>query len=315
MLNPESAEERRHRILDKIVPAVDVRPFIGGTFTAASSSASFRVIDPMTEKPLVEMPAAQAEDVARAVTAARTAFDQGPWPRMAPAERAAHLHRLAALIERDVERLSMIEAVDTGKRLKGDAGGTCRTPPRSTATTPNGSPGWAATTGPTGNVRIHTRQEPVGVVAAIVPWNFPFACTAWKLAPALAAGCTVVVKPPERAPLSAQALAALVVEAGFPPGVVNVVSGLGETAGAALTADARIDKISFTGGTETARAIAGVSARRLPHLTVELGGKSPNVIFADADLDVAVAGTIDAMFDVSGQNCCAGSRSRPAAGL
>jgi aldehyde dehydrogenase (NAD+) len=306
----QDAVSRRSYVINKIIPSLDKRPFINGEFVDSIGIGKIKVFDPMTEKVLTEMPLALLHDIESAVSAARAAFDFGPWPRLHPRERAAILLKLAALIERDTEDLALLESTDTGKRIAGIRSWDI----------PNAAEvyryyaGWADkisgdVLADIGSVSVYTRREPVGVCAAIIPWNFPFPCIAWKIAPALATGCTVVVKPPERAPLSAQALANLVQEAGFPPGVVNIVMGQGEVAGAALIADPRVDKITFTGDTITAQSIVRSSAAHLPRLTMELGGKSPNVILPDADLDAAVTGAIDAMFSVQGQNCCAGSRT------
>ncbi|GGO99668.1 aldehyde dehydrogenase family protein [Wenjunlia tyrosinilytica] len=310
MTRETPADVRRNQVVSSLIPALDLRPFIDGGFRDPVSSAELTDLDPTTERTLAVLPTAGPRDVDAAVGAARTAFDEGPWPRMTAQERADTLERFAALIERDAERLSLLEATDTGKRLAGVRGWDVPQSlevyryyaraalEREPSTQPD-----------VGTARVVVCAVPVGVCAAITPWNFPFACISWKIAPALAAGCTVVVKPPERAPLSAQALAALATEAGFPPGVFNVVTGVGDVAGRALAADPRVDKITFTGSVDTARSIVAGSTSRMPRLTLELGGKGANVVMADCDLDAAVAGTIDAMFDVAGQNCCAGSRT------
>lgn len=306
-----AAELRRHVTVD-IVPSLDTRVFVGGDFRDPDGSGVIADIDPTTGAVLADVPAGGAVEADWAVTAARQAFDEGPWPRMAPSERAAVLSRLADLIDRDRERLSLLEATDTGKRLAGVRGWDV---PQSAevyryyaAVVADGEDSGRRLPD-VGGAAVTLCREPVGVCAALIPWNFPFACMSWKIAPALAVGCTVVVKPPERAPLSAHALAGLVVEAGFPPGVVNVVSGTGRSAGHALVSDPRIDKITFTGSAETARSIVSASVHRMPRMTLELGGKGANIVMADCDLDAAVAGTIDAAFDVAGQNCCAGSRT------
>ncbi|MFI9583131.1 aldehyde dehydrogenase family protein [Streptomyces sp. NPDC052236] len=310
MTSKASATELRDRVVSSLIPGLDLRPFIAGEFTDPVGSGEITDTDPMTERTLAVLPAAGPADVDAALTAARAAFDQGPWPRMTAQERADTLDRFAALIERDTERLSLLEATDTGKRLAGVRGWDV---PQSAEVYRYYAQAMlqARTTSmpKVGEASVFVRRVPVGVCAAIIPWNFPFACISWKIAPALAAGCTVVIKPAERAPLSAQALAALAAEAGFPPGVVNVVLGTGDVAGRALVADPRVDKITFTGSQETARSIVAGSASRMPRLTLELGGKGANVVMADCDLDAAVDGTITAMFDVQGQNCCAGSRT------
>lgn len=306
---PADVAERRDLAMAEIAPRVDVRPFIAGDHAEPSTDVTLDVIDPGTERRIVEVPAAQRADVDKAVAAARLAFDDGPWPKMSPAERAACLVRLAELIERDLDELALLESLDTGKLFNGvrgwDINNAAQTyryyAERATKTSGEVLPA-------VGSVGVETRREPIGVCAAIIPWNFPFACVAWKAAPALAAGCTIVIKAAERAPLSTQALGARVAEAGFPPGVVNIVTGVGEVAGEALVSDPRIDKISFTGSTETARAITRASAWRIPQITTELGGKGPNAVFPDADLDEAAAAAVDGAFGLAGQNCCAASR-------
>ena len=310
MTLPSDAEGRRRYVIDNIIPSLDLRPFIGGKFVDSVGNDTLHVIDPTTELPLAEMPSASAEDVKRAVGAAREAFDNGPWHRLHPRQRAAALLRLSDLIEHNLEELALLESTDVGKRISGVRAWDI----------PNAAEvyryysGWAdkivgEVLPDAGGLRLCTYREPVGVCAAIMPWNFPFPCMAWKLGPALAAGCTVVVKSAERAPLSAQYLARLISEAGIPPGVINIVAGEGKVAGAALVEDYRIDKITFTGDVETAKTIIRASAVHLPRLTMELGGKNPNIILADADLDAAVNGAVGAMFSVAGQDCGAGSRT------
>jgi aldehyde dehydrogenase (NAD+) len=310
MASSTTAADRRDRFHKHLAPALDVRPYINGRFVDASDGTLLQVNDPMTGSRLLDVVEATSDVVGAAVAAARTAFDDGPWPRMHPRERGEYLFALANLIDRDLEDLVLVEAIDTGKRYLGVQGWDV----------PNAAEvyryyaGWSdkvigEVLPSSEGLLIYSRTEPVGVCAAIIPWNFPFPCTSWKIGPALAAGCTVVIKPSDRAPLSGHMLAKLVDEVGFPPGVVNVVSGRGEVTGAALVSDTRVDKISFTGDIATARRIVTGSMARLPRLTLELGGKNPNVVFADADLDRAVPGTIEAIFSVSGQNCCSGSRT------
>lgn len=307
---PTSPAMRRRIVQEEILPDLDLRPFIGGEFVNPSSNKVLKVIDPMTQQTLAEVPSASLADVDTAVSAARKAFDDGVWSDMHPRERAKFLYRLADLIERDLTKLALLEAADAGKRYRGVLGWDI----------PNAAEvyryyaGWADKTpgmllpSPSG-LEILTRREPIGVCAAIVPWNFPFPGMAWKIGPALAAGCTVIVKSAERAPLSAQYLAQLVQEAGFPKGVVNIICGVGTETGRILVSDTRIDKITFTGATATAQDILTTSRTHLPHVTFELGDKTPNVICEDADLDVAVAAAVNAMFNVSGQNCCGASRT------
>ncbi|GAA4996700.1 aldehyde dehydrogenase family protein [Yinghuangia aomiensis] len=304
-----SASLLRSHVVSTIIPGLDLRPYIGDGFADPVGQQTIAVSDPMTRRTLTNMPEAGPEDVEAAVAAARAAFDTGPWPRMPARERAAALERLADGVERAAGTLALLEATDTGKVLAGvrawdipQAAAALRFYARQVLEADE------IRVSATGDRSVRLTHVPVGVCAAVIPWNFPFACTAWKIAPILAAGCTVVVKSAERAPLSVQALAGLVVEAGFPPGVVNIVAGRGETTGWYLTADPRIDAVTFTGSTATARAVVGASLRRLPRTVLELGGKGSTLVFADCDVDDAVAGTLEAAFDCAGQSCCAGSR-------
>ncbi len=308
-MNISAPEDRRRRVAESVLPGLDLRPFIGGKYVDAATDAMRRVTDPYTNAPLVDMPDCGPEDVSRAVTAAREAFDDGHWSRLAPDDRAACLLKLADLIDQHHDDLALLESSDVGKPISGTIGWDIS----NAATMYRYYAGLAQEavrdSDIPGSKRAYQHREPLGVVAALVPWNFPFPCISWKIGPALAAGCCVVLKSAERAPLSAQALARLALEAGFPPGVVNVVMGAGPSAGAALVADGRVDAISFTGGTATASALVEGSAKHLPRLTLELGGKGANVVWSDADFDQAVAGTVVGMFDVAGQNCCASSRT------
>jgi aldehyde dehydrogenase (NAD+) len=309
MNRPTEARARREYVKSSLLPREDLRPFINGRFVDPHSEHLWAVIDPMTTETLAEMPSADAVDVSNAVDAAYAAFHNGPWRRMHPRERAAKLLKLADLIEAEIEDLALLESADVGKRIAGVRAWDI----------PNAAEvyryyaGWAdkvegLTLPDVGDVRVNTYREPVGVCAAIMPWNFPFPCLAWKIAPALAVGCTVVVKSAERAPLSAQALARLCQAADIPAGVVNIVMGEGVTAGAALVRDGRIDKISFTGSGATAQGIIRSSAANMTRLSLELGGKSPHVIFEDADIQAAASNAAAGMFGVAGQDCGAGSR-------
>jgi phenylacetaldehyde dehydrogenase len=250
------------------------------------------------------------EDVDRAVRAARRAFESGPWPEQTASARGRLLWKLADLLEANADELAELESLDNGKPrvvaraadvplsvdcLRYMAGWATKL---EGATIPISVPGHVA----------WTLREPVGVVGQIIPWNFPLLMAAWKLGPALATGCTVVLKPAEQTPLSALRLAELVCEAGYPAGVVNVVTGYGETAGAALAAHPGVDKVAFTGSTEVGRLIVQAAAGNLKKVSLELGGKSPNVVLADADLDAAIDGAANAIFFNHGQCCCAGSR-------
>jgi phenylacetaldehyde dehydrogenase len=249
------------------------------------------------------------EDINRAVKAARKAFDGGPWPEMSASERGRLIWKLGDLIEQHLEEFAQIESLDNGKPLS-----VARV-----ADVPLAvdlfryMAGWA--TKIEGNTipfstkfHAYTRREPVGVVGQIIPWNFPLLMAAWKLGPALATGCTVVLKPAEQTPLSALLLAELIAEAGFPNGVVNVVPGYGETAGAALALHPDVDKVAFTGSTEVGKLILQAAAGNLKKVSLELGGKSPNILFADADMQASIPGAANAIFFNHGQCCCAGSR-------
>ena len=288
-----------------------VRPMlIGGRFVEAASGKSFETWDPATGEVLARVAEGDREDVERAVTAARRAFESGPWPAATASERGRLLWKLADLVEAHADEFAQLESLDNGKPvaiagaadvplavdcLRYMAGWATKL---EGATIPISVPGHVA----------WTLREPVGVVAQIIPWNFPLLMAAWKLGPALASGCTVVLKPAEQTPLSALRLAELVCEAGYPDGVVNVVPGFGETAGAALAAHPGVDKVAFTGSTEVGKLIVQAAAGNLKKVSLELGGKSPNVILADADVDAAIAGAAHAIFFNHGQCCCAGSR-------
>jgi phenylacetaldehyde dehydrogenase len=250
-------------------------------------------------------------DVDAAVSAARRAFESGPWSRMVPAERARLMWRLANLIEENAAELAELESLNNGKRLAAsrhsDVVGSIDVL-RYTA-------GWATKiTGETinlsapGNFHAYTVREPIGVVGQIIPWNSPLMMAAWKIAPALATGCTVVLKPAEQTPLTALRLGELIQEAGIPDGVINIITGFGETAGAAIAAHPGIDKVAFTGSGETGHIILKAAAGNLKKVSLELGGKSPVIVFPDADLSVAVPGASSAIFRNSGQVCAAGSR-------
>ncbi len=281
---------------------------IDGEWTAAASRQSFACVDPYTEESWGRVPKADASDVDRAVCAARTAFDSGRWPQTPPARRAALLRKLAGLIEENAARLAVCQTRENGKLLSEMLPGS-----GVLAAACHYFAGLAETeSGKTislsyPNVTGYTVREPIGVVAAITPWNSPLLLLGWKLFPALAAGNTVVVKPSEVTPTSTLLLAELIVQAGFPRGVVNVVTGLGET-GRALAEHPGVDRIAFTGSTSTGRAIAHAAAERNARVSLELGGKSPNIIFADADLDNAVNGVMAGVFAATGQTCVAGSR-------
>jgi acyl-CoA reductase-like NAD-dependent aldehyde dehydrogenase len=281
---------------------------IGGRPTPAASGRTYTSIDPFTGEPWAQVPDAGPEDVDAAVAAARAALD-GEWGRLTAGQRGKLLHRLGDLIARDAERLAELETRDNGKLLREMSGQMAYLPEwyryyGGLADKVEGSV--IPTDKP--NYFVYTRHEPVGVVAAITPWNSPLLLLTWKVAPALAAGCTVVVKPSDYTPVSSIALAELVVEAGFPPGVVNVVTGWGPEVGKALTTHPGVDKIAFTGSTQVGKLVAHAAADNLTRVTLELGGKSAQVVFPDADLDAAANGIIAGVFAATGQTCMAGSR-------
>jgi len=291
-------------------PAVteEFQMLIDGASTGAASGRTYDSVDPFTGQPWARVPDADAGDVDRAVAAARAALE-GPWGAMTPTQRGKLLHRLGELIAREAARLGELETRDNGKLLREMAGQMAYLPEwyyyfagladkLQGSVIPSDKP----------NYLVYTRNEPVGVVAAIVPWNSPLLLLTWKLAPALAAGCTIVVKPSDYTPVSTLAFAELVAEAGFPPGVVNVVTGWGPEVGKALAAHPGIDKIAFTGSTQVGKLIAKAAADNLTRVTLELGGKSAQVVFEDADLDAAANGVIAGVFAATGQTCMAGSR-------
>src|ERR1700732_4948873 len=287
------------------------RLLIDGKLVEAASGKTFPVYNPATGAILMQVAEADSADVDRAVKAARKAFDEGPWSRISPSERGKLLWKLAELLEQHSEKLAEIESIDNGKPVA--VARMADVPLAVDMFRYMG--GWATKiTGSTiplsfpGEFLSYTLREPVGVVGQIIPWNFPLLMAAWKLAPALAAGCTVVLKAAEQTPLSALRLAELVLEAGFPNGVVNILAGYGESAGAALAAHDLVDKVAFTGSTEVGKLIVKAAAGNLKKVTLELGGKSPAIVFPDAKIDQAVSGTASAIFFNHGQCCCAGSR-------
>jgi phenylacetaldehyde dehydrogenase len=285
---------------------------IDGKWVEAASGKTFTTVDPSTEEPLAEVAAGEKEDIDRAVRAARKAFEDGPWRRMTPSERGRAIWKLADLIEARTEEFAQLETLDNGKPIsvarvadiplvvdhfRYYAGWATKVEGE---TIPVSTPGM--------HMLNYTLREPVGVIGQIIPWNFPLLMAAWKLGVALACGNTVVLKPAEQTPLSALRLGELIEEAGFPPGVVNIVTGFGETAGAAIAEHPDIDKVAFTGSTEVGRIIMRAATGNLKRVSLELGGKSPNIIFADADLDAAAIGAASAIYFNHGQCCCAGSR-------
>lgn len=283
---------------------------IGGEWVEAASGKTFSSLNPATGEVLAEVAEGESEDISRAVAAARNAFESGAWPKMTPSQRGALLWKLADLLEQHAEEFAELETLDNGKPIK-----YARAVDVPLAVDHfRYFAGWATKlegeTIPVSipNMFTYTLREPLGVIGQIIPWNFPLQMAAWKLAPALACGNTCVLKPAEQTPLSALRLGELICAAGFPEGVVNIVPGFGETAGAALAAHPDVDKIAFTGSTEVGRKIVQASAGNLKKVTLELGGKSPNIIFPDADLKYAIRGAMNAVFFNQGQVCTAGSR-------
>ncbi|MFK0733863.1 MAG: aldehyde dehydrogenase family protein [Gloeotrichia echinulata IR180] len=282
---------------------------INNEWIESTSGRRFSTINPTTGEIICELAEADAPDVDKAVQAARKAFTSGEWAKISATRRGELLYKLADLIEANIDELARLETLDNGKPLQdslGDLGlviGCYRY-----------YAGWAdkvqgKTIPINGPYFCYTRHEPVGVVGQIIPWNFPLLMQAWKLAPALATGNTVVMKTAEQTPLSALRVGELIIEAGFPPGVVNILSGYGPTAGAAIARHMDIDKVAFTGSTEVGHLIMEAAAKsNLKRVTLELGGKSPNIVFADADIDAAITGAYNGIFFNQGQCCCAGSR-------
>lgn len=283
--------------------------FIDGRWEPAASGKTFATYNPATEEEIAQVAEGDAADVDRAARAARKAFDSGPWSRMDARDRGRLLYKLADAIESQADELAALETLDNGKPINESRKGDlplvidCLRYYAGFADKIQGS-----TIPIRGNYLCYTRREPVGVAGQIIPWNFPMLMTAWKWGPALAAGCTVVMKPAEQTPLTCLRLAAIAQEVGFPDGVINVVPGFGPTAGAAVVRHPMIDKIAFTGEHTTAQIITRDSAATLKRLTFELGGKSPNVVMADADLDAAAQGAYIGLYLNQGQCCCAGSR-------
>ena len=283
--------------------------YINGQFVESVSKKTFSTPNPATGKKLVEVYEGDKEDINLAVKAARKAFDEGPWSRLSAAERSRLMYKLADLMEENKTELAQLETLDNGKPIR--------------ETTNADIPlaiehiryyaGWSTkivgqTIPVSGNYFNYTRHEAVGVVGQIIPWNFPLLMAMWKLGAALATGCTVVLKPAEQTPLSALYLAELISEAGFPDGVINIIPGFGETAGQSLVDHPEVDKIAFTGSTEVGKRIMRSASYSLKRVTLELGGKSPNIILPDADFSKAIPGALNGVMFNQGQVCCAGSR-------
>lgn len=295
---------------DPTAPVKRTRLLIHGEWVNAADGKEFDVFNPSTGEVLCKVAEAGPEDVDRAVRSAREAFN-GPWSVMSPLERSKRLWRLAELLEENAAEIARVETLDQGKPYGLALGGDVP----SAANLFYYMSGWATKIegdvipiSAGSNFHVYTKREPVGVVGCIVPWNFPLVIAAWKVAPALAAGNTVILKPAEQTPLTALILGELALEAGIPPGVLNVLPGYGPRAGQAMTEHMGVDKISFTGSTATGRRIMDAAKGNLKKLSLELGGKSANIIFADADIDAAVAGSANGIFFNAGQACAAGSR-------
>ena len=281
---------------------------IDGKRVASASGQTYATINPATGAALADVAEAGLEDVERAVAAARRAFDEGPWPNWPASQRAQVLFKMAALIRERVDELAELETRNGGKIISDSLGEV------KAAAACFEYYGGAATkifgeTIPTTSPGLDlTLREPVGVVGQIIPWNFPIVMASWKLAPALAAGCTSILKPAKQTPLTALALGEIALEAGAPAGVVNVLSGAGPLIGAALARHPGVDKIAFTGSTEVGSELMGLCAHDIKRVSLELGGKSPNVVFADADLEATINSSVYAVFGNAGQDCCARTR-------
>ena len=291
---------------------VKIKPgklFINGRWVDSVSGKAFDTLNPATEKVITSVAEGDSADIDLAVAAAREAFENGPWKKTDARDRGRILLKIAGLIERNKDELALLDTLDNGKPIN--------------ETTKADIPlvidcflyyaGWAdkihgETIPVRGDFFNYTLREPVGVVGQIIPWNFPLLMAAWKIAPALACGNTIVLKPAEQTPLSALRLGEICQEAGLPDGVLNIVTGYGPTAGAALAEHMDVDKIAFTGGSATGRIIMQAASKNLKRISLELGGKSPNIVFADSDIDSAVAGAMTGIFFNQGEVCCAGSR-------
>jgi phenylacetaldehyde dehydrogenase len=286
---------------------------INGKWVGAVSGKTFPTYNPATGEVLAQVAEGDKEDIHRAVSAARAAFQKGSsWKKLTPSERGRLMWKLAELLEKRTEEFAQLESLDQGKpvtiarvadvpvsvdQLRYYAGWATKIEGNTIPISAHG-----------GQFLAYTLRDPVGVVGQIIPWNFPLIMATLKLGPALATGCTVVLKPAEQTPLTALLLGELIQEAGFPDGVVNIVTGYGETAGAALAAHPDVDKIAFTGSTEVGKLIVHAAAGNLKKVSLELGGKSPNIVFQDAEIDSAIPGAANAIFFNQGQVCCAGSR-------
>jgi len=288
------------------------RHLIGGEWVDAAGGQTFETINPATGETIANVAAGEAADIDAAVRAARRALNEGAWTKVTPRMRGELLWKLADLIEQNADELAALEVLDNGKPMREVMAADIPL----VVKTYRFFAGMADKVGgeiipvdvPEGKMFCYTRREPVGVCGQIIPWNFPLLMQAWKWGPALSMGNAVVLKPAEQTPLSALRIGELAMEAGFPPGVINIVNGLGETAGDALVKHEDVDKIAFTGHYATAQMIMANAAKTLKRVTFELGGKSPNIVFADADIEKAVSGAMSGIFFNQGEVCCAGSR-------
>lgn len=301
----------RQAPIDPQVKVHATKLLIDNRWVDSVSGKTFPTLNPSTGETICQVAEADEADVNKAVTAARSAFDTGPWRKISASERGKLLNRLADLMEKHIDELARLESLDNGKPYEREAKAVDL--PLSIACYRYYA-GWAdkiqgKTIPINGDYFCYTRLEPVGVVGQIIPWNFPLLMQAWKMGPALAAGNTVVLKPAEQTPLTALRVGELILEAGFPKGVVNILPGYGPTAGAAIARHPDVDKVAFTGSTLVGHLIMEAAAKsNLKRVTLELGGKSPNIVLADADMKAAVEGAHAALFFNQGQVCCAGSR-------
>jgi phenylacetaldehyde dehydrogenase len=299
--------------IDQVVGSLSRKMLINGEWVDSASGKTFETLNPASEEVLATVAHGEAEDVNRAVGVARAAFADGsPWRTMPPGQRGKIIHKLGDLVLEHLEEFALLESLDNGKPYSVAKAADVPL----TADLFHYMSGWATkiegSTIPASGLDpdlylTFTLREPVGVCGQIIPWNFPLLMAAWKIGPVLAAGCTTILKPAEQTPLSALLLGELAMQAGLPPGVLNIVTGFGD-AGAALAAHPNVDKVAFTGSTEVGREIVKAAAGNLKKVTLELGGKSPNVVYADADLDKAIAGSAHAIFFNQGECCVAGSR-------
>jgi aldehyde dehydrogenase (NAD+) len=288
---------------------LQAKMLIDGKWRDSVSGKTFETVNPATEEVIAQVAEGDAADVDLAVKAARKAFDSGPWRKTDARDRGRLLNKLADLIEQNIDELAELETLDNGKPISESRNGDLPL----VVDCLRYYAGWAdkihgQTIPVRGRYFCYTKREPVGVAGQIIPWNFPMLMVAWKWGPALASGCTIVMKPAEQTPLSCLRMGELALEAGFPAGVINIVPGFGETAGDALVRHPGTDKVAFTGSTEVGRIIMRNAADQIKRVTLELGGKSPNIVFADANMDAAVEGSMLGMYLNQGQCCCAGTR-------